>query len=204
VRHHPRWWRKRYEAEVLALVESDRPGAPAVADLARSCARTWFECQLPSSEWGGPAWLVALRLLIQLPLVLATMLVTFAFVLSVVVSVFEGRAGALGLWGMTAGPIAASGAVAIYAGLIDRRGQRPVRVTLACVAAALLAMVAALAGVAIHEPDRVGPLNLLRLPVAYAAAVGLIVRMAFRGLPWKRCVINCVHHRAGDDAALTS
>ena len=142
VRHHPRWWRKRYADEVLALLESDRPGAPAVADLARSCARTWFECQLPSSEWGrGPWWLVSLRFSIQLPLAAMTATVMAVATVILLISALT--------WGLTdvnrvrpadfvllllaiVGPIAASGSIAIGAGLTRVAERFPLRVTAAC------------------------------------------------------------------------
>lgn len=180
---------------MLALLESDRPDGAAVFDLARSCVRTWFHCRLPAADFEtlGPPWLVALRLMVQLPAVLATVVVVLGYALALTVSVLQGRAGDLGAFGMITGPIAVSGMVAIYLDLSGWGKLQAAGSTLVCVAAALLAMVAALASVAVYEPHRVGPLLLLRLPIAYALLVGLTVRFAFRGIPWKRCVVNCVH-----------
>jgi hypothetical protein len=116
------------------------------------------------------------------------------------------------------GPIAASGSIAIGAGLTRVAERFPLRVTAACLAAAMVAMAVVFAVVEGSDPNPMGSLRLQRstshwlelirdawqVAFAYAAAVGLAVRLAFWGLPLRRCVINCVHHRAGDDAALTS
>jgi hypothetical protein len=117
-----------------------------------------------------------------------------------------------------AGPIAASGSIAIIAGLTRVAERLPLRVTVVCVSAATVTMAVVLAIVAGSDPNPMGSLRLQRsashwleiirdaspAAFAYAAAAGLAVRLAFWGLPLSRCVVNCVHYRAGGDPEVTS
>lgn len=209
------------------LLDSDRPGVPATWDLARSCVRTWFECQLPASEWGaGPWWHVGLRLALQLPLAAATVLVTFLTGLSLLTwaliaaftDVSTGRPSDPILLALVfAGPVAASGGIAIGVGLTRFAPNHAIRVTVSGVAAAIVSMAVVIAIVTWTDPDPAGSIQLQRLTsaalaalrnnvpwaFAYAAVSGLLASLVFRGLPLRRCVFNCVHAAAREKLTST-
>jgi hypothetical protein len=202
---------------MLALLESDRPDCAAVFDLARSCVRTRFECQLPSSSWAsGPWWRVALRVSLQLPLAAVTVIAALVMGLVLLTWALTWALDGPGqmrpidatlLLLAMCGPVAASGAVAMGAGLTMWAARHPHRATAACVAAAVTVMAAVVATAVWSDPNPGGSLRLQRLTsaglealrhnagiaVAGAATVGLVVSLAFRGLPLTRCVMNCTH-----------
>jgi hypothetical protein len=207
VRRHPAWWRRRYEAEMLSLVASSRPTASTALDLGRSCLRVWTECHGPDASIDAVArrmWLTPLRLAVQLPLALAIVGVTLAVgAIGAADLLSGGRAAPSFFWVLTV-PIAASGAVAMLTALGDRSRWSTNRVTAAVVGSAVAAGLVALAMAVADDPrlrmewrasgsPTVGLRDALLVWSAYFAAVGLIVRNAFRALPLGRCLVNCVH-----------
>jgi hypothetical protein len=213
VRHHPTWWRRRYQDEMLALIEQNPPDLEATVDLARSCAREWGACRLGEATVQRSMllrWLLALRFVVQVPLAVLVLIVIGATTIQVVGSMLLGQslAGSLPrqlvhVWPFV-GPVFASGVVVISSGVTARLRQRPVVVSLASVVAAVLALAipfAVIVATNIQVRDVLGDDGIrgamlrerLVLLVAYALAVGLVVREAFRGLPLTRCVINCWH-----------
>ena len=211
---------------MLALLESDRPGVAATWDLARSCVRTRFECQLPASAWTtGPSWLARLRVFLQLPLaagtVIAALVVGLVLLTWALMWAWHGSAqmrpvDPVLLLLAICGPIAASGVIAIRAGMTERAAPSPDRVTAVCLAAAVTAMAVVLATALWSDPNPSGSLRLQRVTSAWldvlrhhagmavvgAAAVGLLVSLAFRGLPLGRCVMNCTHESADERATV--
>jgi hypothetical protein len=109
-----------------------------------------------------------------------------------------------------AGPIAASGGIAIGVGLTMFAMSHAIRVTVSCVAAAIVSMAGVMATVTWTDPNPAGSIQLqllastalaeLRHSVpwafAYAAVSGLLASLVVRGLPLRRCVFNCVHANA--------
>lgn len=211
--HHPKWWRRRYQDEVLALIEQKPPNLAATVDLARSCAREWGACRLSEGAAQRSTflrWLLALRVVVQVPLAVLVLIVVGAMTIWVVGSMWLGQSLAASLprqlahvWPL-AGPVFASGVVVIFTGLTPRFRWRPVSVSLASVVVAVLAVAIPFAFIVVTNTqvrDLVRDDGIrgamvrerLVLLVAYALAAGLVVREAFRGLPLTRCVINCWH-----------
>jgi hypothetical protein len=204
--HHPKWWRRRYQDEVLALLDQDPPGIKAQFDLAWSCAEAWGGCQLSVGTARSSLlvrWLLAVRLAVQVPLAVVVLVFVAAVVLCGGIALLTGALPPLSIW-LVVGPVGASGSIAVITALGDRWRDRSVLVSLAVPAAAMGAVLVPFGAIAISDfavrDLPIGPLSHpgpVRVPVdlllAYALAAGLVVREVFRGLPLHRCVVNCIH-----------